>query len=150
MALRVPFEVPSAAGEGTGATGEERGDRARILVVDDEPVVLELLSDLLGGSHAVDTATNGREGLAMAEETAYDVIFLDIRMPDLNGRQMYEALLATRPSLADRVIFTTGDTVQEETRRFIERSGQPCLGKPFSIDAVSEIVERMLAASHAR
>lgn len=151
----VAFTIPSVTAAarmagGSAARAEESGERARILVVDDEPVVLELLSDLLGEAHAVETAANGREGLAKAEEVAYDVIFLDIRMPDMTGRQVYEALLATRPALADRVVFTTGDTVQEETRNFIDVVGQPCLAKPFSIDTITEIVERMLAASQAR
>lgn len=142
----VSISLPSAEAGSEESAGAGVGG-ARILIVDDEPVVLELLTDILRGPHTVETATNGREGLARTEEEAYDLIFLDIRMPDMSGRQLYEALAATRPALADRVIFTTGDIVQEDTRRFIEGTGQPCLAKPFSVDAVTEIVDRILAAA---
>jgi len=131
------------------AQGRPRASRqrGRILVVDDEPVVVELLSDILGEEHDVDTATNGRDGLSKAVEAQYDLIFLDIRMPDMSGRQVYEALLATRPALADRVVFTTGDMLQEDTRAFLDQIGQPCLPKPFSLEAVTEVAGRILSAS---
>lgn len=120
---------------------------ARILVVDDEPVVLDLISDALGSSHRIETAANGREGLIKAGKESFDLILLDMKMPDMTGRQMYEALAALRPDMADRVVFTTGDTVQENTRRFLDSLSNPCLSKPFSLDALGEIVDRMLAAS---
>jgi len=126
---------------------EER--KARVLVVDDEPIVLDLISDALGGTHRVETAVNGREGLVKAGREPYDVILIDMKMPDMTGRQMYEALAALRPEMTDRVVFTTGDTMQEETRSFLDSVTNPCLGKPFSIDALSEMVDRVLAVSRA-
>jgi len=151
----VTLSIPAATEEPAGsdlpqARSEAERSRGRVLIVDDEPVVVDLLSDILGEANDVDTASNGREGLSKAEENSYDLIFLDIRMPDMSGRQVYEALQATRPALADRVVFTTGDMLQQETRAFLDQIGQPCLPKPFSLDAVSEVAERILAASKQR
>jgi CheY-like chemotaxis protein len=150
VTLRVPLagarEDEEAAGRGSPEAAPARSG-ARILVVDDEPVVCDLISDALGAAHRVETAPNGREGLARAARGAYDVILLDMKMPDMTGRQMFEALAALNPAVADRVIFTTGDTVHEETRRFLGTVANPCLAKPFSLEALAEAVERILAAA---
>lgn len=150
---RVSLRIPSDGLGGDAAAEAPAGEAARrggrILIVDDEPVVVDLLADFLGGSFEIDTARNGREGLSKAENGRYDLILLDIRMPDMSGREMYEALRATRPEQADRVVFTTGDVVQEETRQFLDSVSQPCLPKPFSLDAVSEMVDRIIGASRA-
>ncbi|HXI04633.1 MAG TPA: response regulator, partial [Candidatus Saccharimonadales bacterium] len=145
LSFRLPLEtVPATPEDGPSGRGRREG---RILVVDDEPVVQDLLADFLGNEFEVHKAFDGRQGLALAESTAFDVIFLDIRMPDMSGREMYEALRSIRPAMADRVVFTTGDVVQEQTREFLDSVSQPCLPKPFSLSAVTEIVERFLGAS---
>ncbi len=147
---RISFRVPSAAaGEETLAPARRLARRSggRILIVDDEPVVVELLADYLGDDFEVETASNGREGLERSQQKSFDLIFLDIRMPDMSGREMFETLRAVRPVLADRVVFTTGDVVQEDTRKFLDSVSQPCLPKPFSLEAVSEMIDRILGAS---
>jgi len=152
LTVRIPSTAPADA---SSAIDTERvpvagGLRpARILIVDDEPVVLDLLSDFLGATYHVETARNGRDGLSKASKAEYDLILLDIKMPDMTGNQMYEALTTVRPLMAERVVFTTGDIVQEETRRFLDRVGNPYLSKPFSLDALTEMVDRILAASRA-
>jgi len=146
LTLRIPG-LPAGAGASAASPARTGG---RILIVDDEPVVLELLSEVLGAEHEIETAGNGREGLAKAGKGGFDLILLDIKMPDMTGRQMYEALLARRPEIAERVIFTTGDSVQEDTRLFLDSVGNPCITKPFSIDSVTEIVDRVLAVSRSR
>ncbi len=139
---------PAPDGEQRPRAGSApRRRNARILIVDDEPVVLDLLTDLLAPLYEVETASNGRDGLSRLSRESYDLIILDIKMPDMTGRQMYEALLAMRPSAAERVVFTTGDIVHEETHRFLERVGNPCLAKPFSLEALTDLVERCLSAS---
>jgi signal transduction histidine kinase/FixJ family two-component response regulator len=149
ICFRIPCEgmlTDDSAGKKEGAHRVKGG---RILVVDDEPVVQDLLADLLGEEYEVEIASNGREGLERAEQSSFDLIFLDIRMPDMSGRQMFEVLRATRPALADRVVFTTGDVAQEETRQFLDTIDQPCLAKPFSLDSVTEIVDRVIGAARS-
>jgi len=68
----------------------------------------------------------------------------------MTGRQMYEALRTQRPDMAERIIFTTGDSVQEDTRSFLDSIRNPCITKPFSLDAVGEVVDRMMSAAGAR
>jgi signal transduction histidine kinase/DNA-binding response OmpR family regulator len=124
--------------------------RRKILIVDDEEIIVELLRDFLSGEHEVHSASDGREGLRMAEESEFDLIFMDIRMPDMSGRQVFEALRSTRSHMAERIIFTTGDMVQEETRLFLEETGQPCLAKPFALESVTEALDQLLSAYKGR
>jgi len=119
----------------------------RILIVDDESVVQELLVDILeSGDHRIDTASNGKEGLRRIEEKEYDLIILDLRMPDMSGQQMYEALSRSRPELLGRLIFITADTLTPDVAQFLKSVGNPCLTKPFAVDTVMERVESVLAA----
>jgi signal transduction histidine kinase/ActR/RegA family two-component response regulator len=115
----------------------------RILVVDDEPVLTELLSDLLKGvGHAVDHARDGRTALAMALERPWDVILTDLKMPGLDGQGLYEQVCRARPEMARRFIFSTGDLVNPETLAFLRSTGCAYLSKPFKLEAVLDLVSR--------
>ena len=152
MVLEFPVRCEAGHEEGAGeARGRvDLGDvrrPLRILVVDDEPVILDLLVDALsGGRHAIDTAGSGGEALRKLERGGYDLVLLDLKMPDMDGRQVFEAIAARWPQLRGRVVFASGDTVRPETRSFIERSGQPCIDKPFRLEALAallaEVAER--------
>ena len=135
---------PRPGTDGLLAVSSER----RILIVDDESVVQELLVDILEGSaHHIDTASNGKDGLRRIEEKEYDLIILDLRMPDMSGQQMYEVLSRSRPELLGRLIFITADTLTPDVDQFLKSVGNPCLTKPFAVDAVMARVESVLAAS---
>jgi CheY-like chemotaxis protein len=67
-----------------------------------------------------------------SDKRAYDLILSDIRLPDLDGPGLYR-LLAQQPHLCQRFIFLTGDTLQSATWTCLQKSGAPCLTKPFRI-----------------
>ncbi|MBE7558527.1 response regulator [bacterium] len=119
----------------------------RILVIDDNEAVTQLLADVLAlDDHAVTTADGGTRGLALLQEESYDVVFLDLWMPDLDGMQIYEWLKIYRPSQAERVVFITGDAVSHATRSFLAAAGRPVVSKPFDIMRISEMVGYVAAA----
>jgi CheY-like chemotaxis protein len=74
----------------------------------------------------------------------YDLILSDIRMPELDGPSLYWELERRAPLLLRRMIFLTGDTLSPGTREFLETTGAPCLSKPFALNDVREIVQRVL------
>jgi two-component system, NtrC family, sensor kinase len=125
-------ETPAGAVEGSAPR------RAlRILAVDDEPVLLDLITDAMGREgHHVDTAANGREALVKLERGTYDILLLDLKMPDMDGMELFEKIRTRSPDLSRRVIFASGDTVHPETRRFIERAARPCVDKPFKLEVL--------------
>ncbi len=147
-------ELPADA-EGTQVSeqkqsGEEAPlpapQRGSVLVVDDEETILELLLALLqAGGHAVDTAGNGREALDKIQHSDFDVIISDVKMPDMGGQRLYEAISRIKPHLLPRMIFSTGDTVNPSTQAFFQRTGSPCLSKPFKLEEVEQLVGRILS-----
>jgi two-component system NtrC family sensor kinase len=118
---------------------------SRILVVDDEPDVAGVLSDLLKAEHEqVETASDGRAALERLEQAEYDLILCDVRMPGLDGPGLYKALSLTHPQLLSRFVFLTGDTLNPESREFVQQTGAPCLSKPFDFDEVYRVIGRAL------
>jgi signal transduction histidine kinase len=122
----------------------------RILVVDDEPVIRDLLVDALSlGRHTIETAAGGGEALRRLEAGHYDLVLLDLKMPDMDGRQVFEIISSRWPQVRERVIFASGDTVRPETRAFIEKTGRPCVDKPFRIEALTTLLAEVVGGGAA-
>ena len=120
---------------------------SRILVVDDEPDVAGVLTDLLKAAHEqVETASDGRAALERLGQADYDLILCDVRMPGLDGPGLYRALRLTHPELLTRFVFLTGDTLNPESREFVQHTGAPCLSKPFDFDEVYRVIGRVLGS----
>jgi|CXWL01.1.fsa_nt_gi signal transduction histidine kinase len=121
-------------------------DRRRILVVDDEEAIRQLLTGVLEmDGHDVSIAGNGREALDKVKAGAFDLIITDIKMPVMGGPDMYNRLREEGNPLADRVIFITGDTVAPDTRKFLQGIDNTVLSKPFRLRDVRESVAAALA-----
>jgi CheY-like chemotaxis protein len=119
-----------------------------ILVIDDEPSVVRAIAALLRrDGYRVATAHNGRHALAQLQAQPYDVILCDLRMPELDGRAFYAILTRQYPALRQRVIFLTGDTSGEASRRFLTQSGRPWLRKPSPITMIRRAIQDVLQAS---
>jgi CheY-like chemotaxis protein len=119
--------------------------RNRILVVDDAPLVTLLIAETLAlNGHEVDTAKNGREALEKVSACAYDVILTDLRMPELDGVGLYRELDQQHPSMLRRMAFVSGTTEPVEYASFLEETGVPVLLKPFAIDDLQRLVQRLL------
>ena len=123
----------------------------RVLAVDDEPVVLEMLARALAGmGHQVDVSRDGAEALRMIHLTDFDAILLDLRMPGLGGPEVYRCIQGLRPDLTGRVLFITGDTVSPDSRSFVEGLGVEVLQKPFSLDELRHRLGEFAAAKDRR
>jgi len=118
-----------------------------ILVVDDEPEVAELLHDILSrDGHRVDVAASGQAALGRLKRRRYDVVLSDLRMPGLDGPELYLRLQKQHPPLAERVAFVTGDTLSPDIKGFLERCGRPYIEKPITPADVRELVAKVAEA----
>ena len=118
----------------------------RILVVDDEPHILHYMhATLEGWGHSVKVAQDGGRALQRVADDEFDVIITDLRMPDVSGREFYDALRQNRPELVKRIVFSTGDTVRGDTLEFLEAQGRPCLQKPFSLVELRQVLGQLTA-----
>jgi PAS domain S-box-containing protein len=120
----------------------------RMLVVEDEPTVANLIADVLGeDGHKVEIVLDGRDGLDRAAAGNYALIICDLRMPHLDGRAIYRELVAKGSPMRHRLLFVTGDTLAPHTLEFLEKSGLPFLAKPFLVEELKAVVERALIAA---
>jgi PAS domain S-box-containing protein len=120
--------------------------RARILVVDDEPVVASLLERVLRAEHSVELADDGLKALSyLAAGAEYDLILCDLMMPHMTGEQVYERVCRDRPELAERFVFMTGGATGTAMGTFLESVPNERLYKPFSVPGLRAVVDRVLA-----
>ncbi|HMJ58715.1 MAG TPA: PAS domain S-box protein [Gemmatimonadales bacterium] len=140
--VELPVIAPRASGEFPAAMAAHPvGDSLRILVVDDEASVRVALQRYLAArGHSVETTASGQDALGLLKAGQYDAVIVDMRMPDLSGEQLFEQLRAADREHAERVIFTTGDLVSEQMRRFLDGSGRPCVPKPFEFSSFDQVL----------
>ena len=116
-----------------------------ILIVDDEPSLLNVLAELLHRrGYTVTTASNGARAWEQLNAQCYDVILCDLLMPDIDGQVFYTLLQQHYPSLCSRVIFLTSDTIGETSTAFLQQCGQPWLYKPCGAAEVVYAIEQVL------
>jgi len=112
-----------------------------ILVVDDEPAILDLFIDILKRLPVrVDTAANGAEAIRKVQETSYDLVISDMIMPEMDGPTLYREISRRRPEMLRRLVFTTGDSVGTASSEFLERVQRPVIPKPIDIRRVMDVV----------
>jgi signal transduction histidine kinase/CheY-like chemotaxis protein len=140
--------VPDAAAERAKGDDTERGAEPaseRILVVDDEPDVGESLADILDLiGHRAEVMVSARDALARLRSETYTRVFVDLRMPEMNGDGFIEQLAAEQPALAARTVLMTGDTVRGPATLLGARAaalGVRMLEKPFNIEDVQRVLE---------
>lgn len=120
----------------------------RVLVAEDEPLVLDLFSRLLEQDGATVTlARDGEEAWSKILETDFDLIVADLRMPNLDGRALYERVVEERPSMVRRFVFATGDLVRQESLKFLEGLPNRILAKPLDVDNVRLVLVQAVAAT---
>ncbi|OQY20325.1 MAG: hypothetical protein B6I34_08740 [Anaerolineaceae bacterium 4572_32.1] len=101
----------------------------RVLVVDDEEEIGILFQRLLGGDQKVTVARDGYEALDKAKDQVFDLVFLDVRLPGMDGVETLEQLKKILPDAV--VVMMSGYTVEEEIRRAMAMGAQDFISKPF-------------------
>src|ERR1700678_1457826 len=145
--LAIPVgECEPAAQEFTGNLQPVHS--GRILVVEDEPSVAQLIVDVLREEgHQVEAVLESQEGLARLARGHYDLVVCDLRMPRLDGPAFYEALIRAGSPVQNQLSFVTGDTLAPRTMQFLEKSKLPRLAKPFLVEELKLAVNRRLDRS---
>ena len=142
--IALPVGAVGATGADTGPPWRPSASQRAILIVDDEAEIREALAEILNGArHRVVTASSGREALERMAAEHYDVILTDIRMPDLDGRALYQEIEQRWPAKAGRIVFVTGDTLTSALREFVSQSGRPVIEKPFLPSEVRRVVAEL-------
>jgi signal transduction histidine kinase/CheY-like chemotaxis protein len=113
----------------------------RMLVIDDEVDVLDFLRRFLESSGCiVETVSNGHDGLSKLRENNYDLIVCDVKMPVMDGKTLYRHICTEMPNMAERVVFSTGDLVGQDTIHFLESTRANFVNKPFDLLALKKVL----------
>lgn len=123
---------------------------ARILIVDDEPLLGQTLLYAFKGRHDVVICTSGRDALSRLERDArFDLVLCDLMMPDVSGAAVYEAVKRSYPSLVRCFVFMTGGAFTERAREFLAKHPGVQLEKPFNIDDIEKLLRQLAGSSGA-
>jgi CheY-like chemotaxis protein len=121
--------------------------RARILFVDDDPLITQLITDMLSlDGYDVESAPNGVAALEKVLGRRYDLILTDLHMPMLDGAGLYRELKRRGAHPPQKMIFLTGTGGESEAHRLVQETGLPLLRKPFNVAELLELVRRTLGA----
>jgi signal transduction histidine kinase/CheY-like chemotaxis protein len=119
---------------------------SRILVIEDEPKIAQLIVDVLSEEgHQVEAVVDSQEGLTRLSRGRYDLVICDFRMPRLDGQAVHEALVRAGSPIRNRILFMTGDILAPRTLDFLEQNTLPYLAKPFLVEELKLAVNRLLA-----
>jgi signal transduction histidine kinase/DNA-binding NarL/FixJ family response regulator len=122
-----------------------RATGRKILVIEDEPTVAQLVVDVLREEgHEAEALLDSVEALERLLVHSYDLVVCDLRMPRLDGRDLYQSLVRSGNSARQKIIFITGDTLTAQTAEFLERNSLRCLAKPFLVEELKRVVEEVL------
>jgi DNA-binding NtrC family response regulator len=116
---------------------------ARILIVDDEEIVIKSCLRILGGGdYYVEVAHDGREALRKIEENPYDVMILDVVMPNIDGLEVLRRVKETHPDMD--VIMVTGLPQVDTVVQARKLGARDFISKPFEPDELKQVVQRAL------
>ncbi|MGF1447011.1 MAG: ATP-binding protein [Pikeienuella sp.] len=132
----------AASGADERAAGSETG--GRVLVIDDEIEVAEVISEMLADlGFAVETCHSGETALERIATGSFDAILSDVKMPGLDGPALLTRLVRERPGAALRLGFVTGDTMGDRAQEFLAGCGRPHLAKPIDPRSLAAFVEAL-------
>ena len=133
---------PSAFGPDRRTGEQPQVRRGRLLLVDDEPMMLNLLRASLEQEHDVVACKDAKAALAvLQQDTAFDIVISDVVMPGMTGRDLYEAVRSIDCALAGRMAFMTGGT------NLLDGLSNPVIAKPFRTSEMQVWVRELLARS---
>ena len=117
-----------------------------VLLIEDEPAVMSYVRAVLERSgYAVVCSESGAEGLRMLESGNFLGVVSDMRTPGgVNGADVHDWISRNRPELVSRIVFITGDVANEDTAATLERTGAPCVEKPFGVQQFLAVVEQTM------
>jgi signal transduction histidine kinase/ActR/RegA family two-component response regulator len=142
--IDLPVAVPAVEREPpVQAPSTDR--RARVLVIEDDPIVRRTITRLLRARHEPVVMEDAVQALAAVEAgERFDVILCDVMMPVMTGDQLFERLRAIAADQAERVVFMTGGAFTPEARTFLADPRHPLLEKPFAAEDLESVIQRVL------
>ncbi len=146
--VRLPAAEPPDETEAAAARPAQAPANNRVMVLDDETVVAELMRDILEeNGFRVETHNDPMQALERLSMQTFDAILSDVKMPSMDGKTFLDRIRANNADLAERVAFVTGDTMSPAVVEFLETTSVAHLEKPVAPADLVELVARLCAKS---
>jgi len=150
VTLRAAHALQASAVGNRARSRDRVTNRARILIIDDEPLLGQTLRFAFQEKHDVEVVASGREALErLTRDTNFDLVLCDLMMPDVSGEHVYRAVSERTPLLLPRFVFMTGGAFTERAQEFLAHFAGRQLEKPFNIDEVEALLSELSAAGAA-
>ena len=120
-----------------------------VLIIEDEPSVMAFLKSALErNGYTTVCASSARAGLELLSARQFRGIISDMRTPGgVTGADVHKWLTLHRPELAQRILFITGDTVNQETISLLKKTRAPCIEKPFRVSQLLAMLTNLLGSN---
>jgi CheY-like chemotaxis protein len=136
------------AAERRGAPSVPAARRARILFIDDEPLVVLAFEQILASAHDVVGMTDARKALdLLSGGSTFDLVFCDLMMPRMSGMEFGEELARVAPAMRSRLFFTTAGVFTPEGSAFLDQQSNPLIEKPFDEQQLRSIVSQVVLSA---
>jgi PAS domain S-box-containing protein len=144
--VRLPFALNLRPAPAPPPALALRGARARLLAIDDEPLILRVVRRILGDEHDVTTLESAAQALdLLASGARFDVILCDLMMPGMTGIDLHESVSRDYPDQAARMVFLSGGARNASSAAFLERFAGRHLDKPFDRSALQALIHRVVS-----
>tara|TARA_R110002096_G_scaffold171490_8_gene344660 strand:- start:72264 stop:73931 length:1668 start_codon:yes stop_codon:yes gene_type:complete len=147
LPVKTALNAPAAPVEPRPPENPEGRRRLRVLLIDDEPLLLKSLARMLQAHHDVVAATGGALGIDALGKQEFDAIICDLMMPEVDGLHVYQALEARYPELISKLVYLSGGVFTDRMSSFLETIKPRLLDKPVSRDALLDAIEALTSPS---
>lgn len=121
--------------------------RTRLLVVDDEAPIRMVMRRVLREHEVVEAASVEEARELLARDDAFDVVFCDIKMPEISGIELHKWLIQERPELGERLVFMTGGAFTHAAREHLASVANQRLEKPIALNELRRVIADVLVTS---
>jgi signal transduction histidine kinase/DNA-binding NtrC family response regulator len=142
--VRLPTVAVRTTESETRRSASTADRRSRVLIIDDQPLLVQMLTRVLSSRHQVTSSTSPREALArLGNGETFDVVLCDLMMDDMTGMDLYDVVVREHPAVANRIVFMTGGTFTPRASTFADRAPNGVIKKPFDVPRLLETIERV-------
>ena len=142
--LRKPFDIETAIN-----TIEKAKDGALLVVVDDDPELCKTMQNVLEKKgYGVTTCATGEEAISLAKERPEEILFIDMKLPTLNGLETYLEIRKVNPKAIAVMMTAYRDEMDKAVKEALKNDAYTCLYKPFDMDEVTKIIEEIIQKRH--
>jgi DNA-binding response OmpR family regulator len=120
--------------------------KKKVLIVDDDPEIVELLEEVLGRDqrYEIKTASSGYDAGMLTEQFRPDLILLDYMLPDVNGNIVCQTIRRNPEFASTKIIIVSGVVKEDEIEQLLKSGAEDFIRKPFSIDELTEKIATVL------